>query len=257
MKLLLAPLLLMAALSCAHGTEVAALLPGEAFVYRVGWGIFSGAGEVKVSAVAETLAGSPGTRVTTLTRTQGTIGLLYAFTGQAVAHFSASNGLMLNAQAETAAGSKRTQMAVTFDYAHSVAKYVDLLHPARSTTLVMPAGRPLDLITVLIQARAWNLKPGETHAALVLFDNEFYPVNITAQRLEKIDTPKGPRDAMLLVPVMSGTPKGMFKKGGAIQVWISNDADRLPLKFEVKVKVGTAVATLIDYHPPSAPAPKS
>jgi hypothetical protein len=116
----------------------------------------------------------------------------------------------------------------------------------------MPPGRPMDLITVLIQARAWDLKPGATHPALVLFDNEFYPLTITARQVEKIDTATGRRDAMLLTPAMDGTPKGMFKKGGAIQVWISNDADRLPLKFTVKTKVGTATATLTSHQAPAA-----
>ena len=119
-----------------------------------------------------------------------------------------------------------------------------LLEPGRS--LVGNAG--------VMLTEVQYLKPGETHPALVLFDNEFYQLTITAQRVEKISTDNGKRDAMLLIPTMDGTPKGMFKKGGAISVWISNDAERLPLKFEVKVKVGTATATLTDYQPPTGTA---
>ncbi|MEI6862126.1 MAG: DUF3108 domain-containing protein [Verrucomicrobiota bacterium] len=241
--------------------DAVSLLPGELFKFQVGWGLFSGAGEIKVTATSSSLAGQLLTRVTTQTATKGVIGALYSFTGEAVADFDSRDGRLLTAHADTRAGKKPTQMAVTFDYARSEAAYVDPLRPARTRMLSLPPGRPMDLITVLIQARAWNLKPGEKHAALVLFDDEFYPLTITAQKVENISTPKGRRDAMMLIPEMAGPPKGMFKKGGAVKVWISNDRDRLPLKFEVKVKVGTATATLVDYQPPASvpakPADKS
>jgi hypothetical protein len=233
--------------------ETVAVRPGEAFTFRVGWGLFGSAGEVKVFATTETLSATPQTRVVTTTRTAGVIRALYSFDGEVVAQFDATDGRLLSARAETMAGSKATKMAVDFDYAKGLANYVDALRPARNAALPMPTeARPMDLITVLIQARAWNLKIGEKHPCLVLFDNQFYPLTITALRLEKISTPKGKREAMLLEPKMEGTPKGMFKKGGSVQVWISNDADRLPLQFEVSVKVGTATATLVDYQAPGS-----
>ncbi len=242
--------------SASAPMPVAALQPGESFTFRVGWGIFGSAGEIKVSADIPTSAPQPQTRVITQTRTAGTIGFLYPFTAEAVAMFDPADGRMLSAVAETKAGSKATKMSVVFDYPRAQATYTDPLRPARNATLTLPPGRPLDLITVLIQARTWNLKPGEAHPALVLFDNDFYPLTITAQKSEKIFTPKGKRDAMLLIPTMNGPPKGMFSKGGGVKVWISNDTDRLPLQFEVSVKVGTATATLTDYRPPGSAPPK-
>jgi len=253
--LLLLPLLL-ASLRPVRAGEGVALQPGESFTFRVGWGLFSHAGEVRVEASSDSVAGRPQTRVITRTSTLGLIGVLYPFNGEVVANFDAGSGLLTNARAATKAGQRETRMSVDFDYAHSQAIYIDPLRPERNATLAMPPGRPMDLITVLIQARAWDLQPGATHPALVLFDNEFYPLTITAQQVEKIDTPDGKREAMLLTPAMVGTPKGMFKKGGAIQVWISNDAARLPLKFAVKTKVGTATAILTS-HQSAQQAPPS
>jgi hypothetical protein len=40
----------------------------------------------------------------------------------------------------------------------------------------------------------------------------------------------------------------MFKRGGEIRVWVSNDELRLPLRFQVKEAVGTAMAILTDYQ---------
>jgi hypothetical protein len=106
------------------------------------------------------------------------------------------------------------------------------------------------MITALIQSRSWNLAAGESHEALVMFDNEFYPMKITAEREETISTPKGPRKALLLIPRMIGKTKGMFRKGGEVRIWVSTDRERLPLRFEVRLKVGTAYAILRDYKAP-------
>jgi hypothetical protein len=50
---------------------------------------------------------------------------------------------------------------------------------------------------------------------------------------------------------MTGTPKGMFRKGAEVRVWVSTDRERLPLRFEVSLKVGTAYATLSNYQAPT------
>jgi hypothetical protein len=51
-------------------------------------------------------------------------------------------------------------------------------------------------------------------------------------------------------------PKGMFKRGSAVRVWIAqNDPRRLPVKFEVELKFGSGVATLVAYQPPASPKP--
>ena len=244
-------ILLLASARWAQAGDAVALSDGEAFTFRVSWGIFGDAGEIKVRAEAAEVAGLPHTRVITTTKTQGVIGLLYAFTGEEVGLFDAHDGRLMTARAVTRAGKHQTSASIVFDYAKASASYVDNLKPERNATLPLPAGQPMDMITCLIQARAWQLRAGGTHEALALFDNEFYPLTITAVGLEKIPTPSGTREAMLLVPKMAGTPKGMFRKGGEIRVWISNDTQRLPLKFEVKVKVGTATATLLDYTPPA------
>ena len=115
--------------------------------------------------------------------------------------------------------------------------------------LVMPAGEPLDLITQLVQTRDWNLKPGEKRDALVLFDDDFYELTIHATRYEEVRTSLGTFNTLVLEPRMDKTaPKGMFKKGSTVRVWISQDERRLPIRFEVEFKIGTGVATLTRYE---------
>lgn len=225
-----------------------AVRDGEKFTFRVSWGIFNNAAEITIAANEEEAGdGMLQTRIVTETATRGIIRGLYRFDGQAQSIFDTNTGRMISAVATTETGSKSTRATIAFDYDNARASYVDEIRPHRSLDLELPAGNPLDFITSLIQTRNWNIEPGESKPALVLFDDEFYELTITAVEETTIKTPWGRKRALLLVPTMQGEPKGMFKRGGEVRVWISRDEDPLPLRFDVKVAVGTAHAVLTDF----------
>ena len=229
-------------------------MPGEALTYRVSWGLLGQIGEMKISASAETVDGKDHIRVSTTSATRGLVRTFYPFDGTAWTLFEADSGRLLSGAATTKTSKKSTNASILFDYVKGEAVYTDHIRAKRSLTLPLPEdAAPVDLITSLIQGRLWGLTPGQSRDALVLFDDEFYPLRITAEREETISTADGPRKAILLVPTMTEHPKGMFRRGGEVKVWVSADKDRLPLKFEVKLKVGTAYATLTHYDPPTLP----
>jgi hypothetical protein len=85
----------------------------------------------------------------------------------------------------------------------------------------------------------------------VIFDNHIYPLTLHATGYEKIATATaGEQEALLVIPKMETNPRGIFKRGGSIRVWLARDEQRLPVRFEVKVAVGTAVGLLTRYRPP-------
>lgn len=247
----LLPLWLLVVLASARADDPVALLrPGEALTYRVGWGVFGHAGELKISAQEETIDGAQRLRVSATSATRGFVRALYSFDGDTWSLFDPRDGRLLGAEATTQSSKKKTHASITFDYDQREGRYIDHLKTSRTTTVPLPEGTPLDLFTALNQTRVWKLAPGESREVPVLFDDEFYQLKITAEREETISTPDGPRAATLLIPRMIGKPKGMFRRGGEVRVWVSADEKRLPLRFEVKLKVGTAFAVLTEYSPP-------
>jgi hypothetical protein len=227
---------------------------GERFNFRVSWGLFSHAAEINITARSESAAGLPQIRVTTTTSTQGLIRKLYSFDGLAESVFDGNDGRMLAATADTSTKKRKTRAMAVFDYASASVRYEDYLRPHRSTNIPLPPGQPMDLITSLIEARAWNLKVGDRRPTTVMFDDEFYELTLVAERIERVETPTGKYDALVVVPIMEKGPKGMFKRGGTVRVWISQDEKRLPVKLEVSLKYGTGTAWLTDYHPPTKQA---
>ena len=86
-----------------------------------------------------------------------------------------------------------------------------------------------------------------------MFEDEFYQLTIHAVGHEEVETSLGTFMTQVLEPRMEKTPpKGMFKRGSKVRVWISQDSRRLPVRFKVEFKVGSGVATLADYRPPTA-----
>lgn len=246
-------LLLLAALPLAAETRLA-LRDGEEFTFKVSWAVLPGAGEIKVSARDDASGPAPRLRVTTTTHTRGLAHLLLPFEAKAESVFDPASGRLLSLTESSEQRNKRAEHAVTFDYAAGQALYSSPPAGDQPRPLPLPPGDPMDLITCLVQTRAWELKPGEQRDALVLFDDDFYELTIHAARYEEVSTAFGTFNTLVLEPRMEKTaPKGMFKKGSSVRVWISQDARRLPVRFEVEFKIGTGVATLTGYAAPASP----
>lgn len=231
------------------------LRDGETLTYKVSWAVLPGAGEIKITAQNDLSGPTPRLRVITTTNTRGLAKILLPFEAKAESIFDASTGRLSSLTESNQQRNKHSAHSVSFDYAASLARYTPDVPDPKSRSLPLPAGEPLDLITCLVQTRAWDLRPGEKRDALVLFDDDFYELTIHAARLEAVTTSFGSFKTLVLEPRMEKTPpKGMFKKGSTVRVWISQDERRLPIRFEVEFKIGTGVATLIRYEPPAAEA---
>jgi len=245
----------------ASEPEPIALRDGEFLHYRIAWGIFPKAGEIKISA-EEVLAQSPTDsdsapasllRITTTTRTSGTLKNFFRFRAESRADFDLYTGLLQHSEERSESKHKKTGHRLHFDYAARRADYRNEVKPEKSQTLALPPGQPMDLITSLVQTRAWDLEPGQSRDALVIFDDDFYELTIHATGYETLTTPLGKFRTLVLEPRMERTePKGMFKRGSTVKVWISQDAQRLPVRFQVEFKFGSGVATLVAYRAPNS-----
>ncbi len=242
--------------SAFAAAEPLALKPGEELTYRVSWGLFNHAGEIRIFARNETNDQKPCTVVVTTTSTRGFLRGLYQFDARAESVFNNETGRMVVHTERSAAGKKPTDTLLTFDYATGIADYRDLVRPEKNQMVTLPAGDPMDLITCLVQTRTWNLKPGDQRDVLVMFEEEPYELTFHAIGYENVSTPLGQFKTLVLEPRMERTAaKGMFKRGSNVRVWISQDEQHLPVKFEVEFKFGVGVSTLTKYlAPPIADA---
>lgn len=239
-------------MACAHATPALPLQDGERLTFRVSWAIVPGAGEIKISARQD--AAKNQMIVTTNTRTRGLAWALLKFNAEANSVFDLKTGKLLSLHETSMTKGKNAEHTVTFDYDARMAAYKTVVATEAPRQLPIPAGDPTDLMMGLLQTRSWDLKPGQKRDALVLFDDDFYELTIHMARYEDVQTSMGKFRTIVLEPRMDKTPpKGMFKRGSSVRVWIAQDSHRLPVKFEVEFKIGTGTALLESYEPPAGP----
>ena len=229
-----------------------AVRDGEKFEYKVGFAFFTHAGDIIISGQNDAFAGHPRIRVTADTRSRGIVRGLYEFDNKAEAVIDPETGRLLSVHESGADPSHSTDSDFVIDYDKRIATYTDRVRTERSGTVPLPeGGDPIDLISALVQTRDWNLKPGEKRDVVVQFTRDLYAITITAEGYEEVRTPMGKYKTLVLVPRMDKNPKGLFKKGGEIKVWIAQDGSRLPVKMQLKLNFGSATLSLSSYEPPA------
>ncbi|MFZ5494171.1 MAG: DUF3108 domain-containing protein [Verrucomicrobiota bacterium] len=235
---------------CALAAPFVAIRDGERFTYKVAFAIFSHAGDIEIAG-ARPAGDGDRIAITVDTRSRGIVRGLYEFDSKAVADIELSSGRLLRVTENGADPKRPIDNEFVVDYGKRIAAFTDRVRPERSHQLPLPeGGDPLDLISTLVQTRDWNLKPGEKRDVVVQFARDFYPIAIHAEGYEEVRTPLGRYRTLVLVPRMEQNPKGLFKRGGEIKVWIAQDGSRLPVKMQLKLRFGSATLSLSEYRPP-------
>jgi hypothetical protein len=238
--------------SLALAAPFVAIKDGETFTYKVGFGIFMHAGDIVISGRDDATAGHDGIAITAQTTTQGIVHGFYPYDNRAVALIDRPTGRLFSVRESGNEPKRYIDSEFLIDYAKRVGIFTDRVRPERSLTTPLPAGGdPIDLISALVQTRDWNLKPGEKRDVVVQFARDFYSISIQAEGYEQVHTPMGEYKTLVLVPRMEKDPKGLFKRGGQIKVWIAQDGSRLPVKMQLKLNFGTASLLLTSYQAPA------
>lgn len=105
-----------------------------------------------------------------------------------------------------------------------------------------------DMLSAFFYARTFNkknLKKENKFFVPIFMDEEIYFLEILYLYNEKIKTKFGNIDCMVFKPKMQ--EGRVFADGEQMKIWISNDKNRLLLKVETKILVGTIKAFLVDY----------
>jgi len=94
-----------------------------------------------------------------------------------------------------------------------------------------------DALSSLFFVRTQKLE-AEDSTFMQYFDNgKIYELEVKTLKREKIKVKAGIFDTILLEPLV--TTIGVFRHGGQIRVWLTNDEKRIPVKMSTKVYLGS------------------
>lgn len=101
---------------------------------------------------------------------------------------------------------------------------------------------PLDDASFFYFVRTLPLRDGDVYEFNRYFKADRNPVRIRVLRREQVSVPAGKFNAVVVQPTFK--TKGYFSEGGRAEVWISDDPDRVVLRLQAGLPVGSLTMQL-------------
>lgn len=104
-----------------------------------------------------------------------------------------------------------------------------------------------DILSAFYYVRNQELTVGDTISINVTVDGRNVVTKVIIHELENIETIFGKKTECLVIePIL--TTEAVFKQTGRIKIWLTNDADKIPVKMESKITFGSFKAFLDKYE---------
>ncbi|HEX6159864.1 MAG TPA: DUF3108 domain-containing protein [Thermoanaerobaculia bacterium] len=98
-----------------------------------------------------------------------------------------------------------------------------------------------DPLSVMYHLRTLDLTVGAKHELTLVADAKLYNVHVNVRRKEKIQTPAGLFDTVMVEPTMES---GGVEREERLFIWYTDDERRIPVRIRTEVKIGAITATL-------------
>lgn len=104
-----------------------------------------------------------------------------------------------------------------------------------------------DILSALYAARTRALEPGRSWKMMLCDEGKLKEIEVRALKEEKVRTPLDIFDTVKVQAI--SVFGGLFKSGGQLNVWVSRDSKRIPVRFDAKVKFGRVFGHLVSIVP--------
>ena len=104
-----------------------------------------------------------------------------------------------------------------------------------------------DVLSAFFYVRNLDLTPGNTYRVPAHTSRKTYELEVIIHGKETIKVEAGTFDCFVVEPVLVG--EGLFKHEGKLTMYITDDANRVPVMIKTKIPVGSIDVELKEYHP--------
>lgn len=231
------------------------LTPGETMAFEIRLGAMV-AGEVQL-AVGEP-GGVQGRRavvVTSTAETTGAIRLVRPLIDQATTTIDLDSGKPLTLETRVVTGDKTTTAQATFTAANATVTYRREGDPTSQSFRVDFGKMSVhDTHSAMAQVRSWKATPGQSRSIYVVSGRKLWRVDVRMVGSETIGSPLGNRRASHFFGTAYRARPNLnvetTKPSRTFDVWVSDDADRVPLKVTATTELGDVAMALTDYNRP-------
>lgn len=228
--------------------------PGEtmAFEVRLG-GVLAGEAALAVGDIGE-FEGKKAIVVKSRANTAGAAALLKRITDEATTVIDLESGRPLQLDTLVEHGTRRTTAHATFSGTVADVTYQRNDAPPQQYKINFGTQTVHDTHTAMAQVRGWRAAPGSTRSVFVIGGRRLWRVDVKLLGSETIGSAVGNRKAIKLEGA-SFRARANFtveadRPARTFTVWLSDDADRVPLKVLAHTELGDIIVDLTDYARP-------
>lgn len=229
--------------------------PGETMSFEVHLaGMLAGEAQLAVGEIG-TVDGNEVVMVKSRAATAGAAALIKKISDEATTMIDVATGKPLSLDATLVNGDKRMTATAKFQGARADVTYQRASDPAPKH-LVLNFGKTTvyDAHTAMAQLRGWKGHKGENRTVFVIGGRRLWRVDVTHAGEEEIGTALGNRRAIVYQGKSYRAKPNMeletSKAARTFTVWLSDDADRVPLKVVAATELGDIVMELTEYTRP-------
>jgi hypothetical protein len=249
--------------SCqATATEASNVLrlyrEGERLVYDVTWfGIRAGEGTLEARGVVS-LNGQRAYHLVTTAQSAPVISKFYRVDDRNESYLATDPMRALQFEKHLREGRYRHSSRTVFDHEKGVAtfRYLDFTHVPKQITRLEEAEQygkyvsqefslipgALDELSVLYFVRTLPLVANSTVTAKVFASRKNWELEVKVLGRETLETVLGRRETFRVEPLLKF--EGIFQRKGRMIVWITDDAERIPVRMKSEIVIGSFVSTL-------------
>jgi len=215
-------------------------VPGEKLKFVIYYGMVNG-GYINASLVATEYEGHNVYHSKMIATTSGLADILYKVRDEYQSFFDHRTILPRKSVRDISEGKYKRYDLAFFDHKNlKVTNSKDKVFDAPPDTR--------DMVAVFYHIRNADfekMKPGEIIKVNTFFDNEIFPFDMRFRGIEIIKTKKNEFRCYKLVPYVE--PGRVFEKEDDMTIYLSADRNRVPVRVEFNLKVGSIKCDLIEY----------
>lgn len=249
------PLLAQEPATSPVGARELGLHPGESMTYEVQLaGILVGDAQLAVGEIG-VIDGKRAIVVKSRAATAGAAALVKQISDESTTVIDVETGQPIKVDMVAVNGEKKATAAVTFDGKVATVTY-QRSEEARTQILKFDAKTTVlhDMHTAMAAIRGWRATPGTVRTVHLIGGRRIWKIEMKYIGEETIGSKVGNRRSIVLEGTSFRARRDLTAEPGkatrTFRVWLSDDADRVPLKCSAHTELGDIVMDLVEYARP-------
>ena len=220
---------------------------GESITLRIHYGILN-AGTANLSARTTNFQNAPHLYVKGTGQTTGAVKAFFKVEDVYESYINMATQLPTYYVRNVKEGSYSQHFQTVFNHDNHTLVLIDKKTPANGSKTIKSVKGVQDMLSCFYFLRSKSpaeLKTGTVFSMNVWIDDEMFPFQLKVVGTENLKTKFGTINALKIIPsVKSGR---VFKDKEGVTMWVSNDANHIPLLLKAELAVGSLKASIDDY----------